>query len=163
MESLVLWGIILLVGSLALVILEVFVPSAGLISLLAAAVGIGGLACLYKYDWMWGLIATLVMLILAPLTFFAGMNVMPSTPMGKRMLFGEEGEDRPAISDEPNVLAAMVGKSGEAVTDLRPVGMVRVDGVRLQARSETALIQAGASIRVTGVDGPVIKVRRADS
>lgn len=161
MESLVVWGLVLLAASLGLIVLEVFVPSAGIISMLAAALAIAGLVCLYRHDWVWGLIGTLGMLVLAPLAFVTGLNVMPSTPFGRKLLFGEAGkqETLPGAGHLEAELGAMIGAEGKALSDLRPVGMISIDGQRLQARSETALISSGARVRVTGVDGPVLKVR----
>lgn len=161
MESLVVWGLVLLAASLGLIVLEVFVPSAGIISLLAAGLAIAGLVCLYRHDWVWGLIGTLGILVLAPIAFAAGLHVMPSTPFGRKLLFGEAGKQDPLPGAEQLEieLNAMVGAEGKALTDLRPVGTVSIDGQRVQARSETALISSGAMVRVTGVDGPVLKVR----
>ena len=160
-ENLVIWGLVLLGACLTLIVLEVFVPSAGLISLLAAVLGIAGLVCLFRHDWVWGMIGTLGMLVLAPVAFFSALNVLPSTPMGKRLLFGESGKDSPGIpdSDTQDTLGVLVGAEGVALTDLRPVGTIKIDGQRVQARSETALISAGSKVRVTGVDGFVLKVR----
>lgn len=160
-ENLVIWGLLLLGASLVLIIIEVFVPSAGLISLLSAALGISGLVCLYRYDWVWGAIGTLGMLVLAPVAFFSAMNILPSTPMGKKLLFGDQGKDEPGIAQggEEERLAVLIGAEGTAVTDLRPVGTVKIDGQRVQARSETSIVSAGSKVRVTGVDGFVLKVR----
>lgn len=161
MESLVVWGLVLLGASLLLIVVEVFVPSAGLISLASAAVGIAGLVCLYKHDWVWGLIGTLCMLVLAPVVFMTGLNIMPSTPFGKKLLFGESGKDEPVMPTTltPEAMGKLVGAEGKALTDLRPVGTISIDSQRLQARSEISLIRSGTMVRVTGVDGPVLKVR----
>lgn len=161
-----IWGLILIAASLLLIILEVFLPSAGLISVAAAALGIAGVVCLFNHDWVWGVIGLLSMLILAPVAFFVALNIMPSTPMGKRLIHGDAeppDPDNPQPPVNPNQqLAAFIGSTGTALTDLRPVGTIKVDGQRVQARSETSLIPTGSSVRITGVDGAVLKVRKVE-
>lgn len=160
MESLVIWGLCLLALSLLLVIVEVFIPSAGLISIVSAVVGIAGLVCLYRHNLIWGVSGTLAMLVLVPIVFMAGLHVMPSTPLGKRLIFGDKGEEEPVLpGTSVGELDGLVGSEGTAITDLRPVGTVQVKGQRVQARSETYLVRSGATVRVTGVDGPIITVR----
>ena len=56
-------------------------------------------------------------------------------------------------------LAELVGQEGQVVTDLRPVGVVRINGVKHDAMSQTRLVRAGETVRVVAVDGPTVKVR----
>lgn len=58
---------------------------------------------------------------------------------------------------------ALIGAVGEARTDLQPRGMVFVDGALWQAEAiDDTPIGAGDSVTVTGREGLVLKVRRAD-
>lgn len=154
------WGIALLAVSLLLVVIEAFVPSAGIIALVAAAVGIAGVVCLFKVDWRWGLTGALTLLILGPMVLFFGLRVMPSTPVGKKLMFGEKGEADPVLHDVDNsALEALIGVEGDALTDLRPVGVIRVEGQRMDALSEVSYIRAGTRVKITSVEGTQIKVR----
>ncbi|MEM8606388.1 MAG: NfeD family protein [Myxococcota bacterium] len=56
----------------------------------------------------------------------------------------------------------MVGRIGEALTDLRPAGKVTIDGQRHEATSEREFVARGAKIRVIGKDGPALVVRPED-
>ena len=88
------------------------------------------------------------------------MKVMPSTPLGKKLLFGESGRHEPVVpEDSGSELEALLGAEGEALTDLRPVGAARIEGQRIDVRSEVAFIPMGAKVRVTAVEGSQIKVR----
>lgn len=154
------WGIALLVVALLLVVVEVFIPSAGLISITATLVGIAGLVCLYMVDWKWGLTGTLASVILVPIIVYYGFQIMPSTPLGRKMLFGESGEHEPVLkSDGVDEFAALVGMEGDALTDLRPVGMARIGKERLDVLSEVSYVRAGTRVRVTAVEGTTVKVR----
>ena len=55
----------------------------------------------------------------------------------------------------------LVGQLGEAVSDLRPVGIVRIDGRRIDVSSEGGYITAGTAVEVTVVEGARIVVRPA--
>lgn len=167
-ESLLYWGLGLLLLSILLVVLEVFVPSAGVISLVSVALAIVGIVCLFRYDWRWGTIGLLAVLILGPTAFFFGLQLLPSTSIGRRLI-GEQPTDQPP-SAEP--FAAMLNAEGEALTDLRPGGFIRIDDApggapipgahRVQAISEVAFIAAGTRVRVTGADGLAVRVRPVD-
>ena len=133
-ESLLLWGIVLVCVSLVLLAAEAFIPSGGLISLVAAAVAISGVVCLFKFDWKWGLVGGGTVAVMGPLVFMFALQLMPSTRMGRTLMFGEAGEER-------------------------PVGTVRLGGQRVDALAEFSYIRAGSTVRVVSVDGTTIKVR----
>lgn len=157
---LLFWGLALLCAGLLLVLLEVFVPSGGMIALLSAVVGIAGIVCLFMYEATWGIAGTLAAMVLVPIIVAFGFKVMPTTYFGKKMLFGESGKHEPVLPEAPTTeFDALVGMEGEAVTDLRPVGTIKVDGQKLDALSEVSYVRAGTRIKVTAVEGVTIKVR----
>jgi membrane-bound serine protease (ClpP class) len=53
----------------------------------------------------------------------------------------------------------LVGRVGEALTDLRPAGKIIIDGQRHEATSEREFIAHGSRVRVIGRDGPALVVR----
>ncbi len=162
-EELLFWGVGLLAASLLLVIIEVFVPSGGLIAVTAGGCAVAGLVFLYKYDMRWGISGTLAMLILAPTTFGFALRVWPSTAIGRRMLGAkspeEEEADRVAALKERQKHQSLIGAEGVVLSDLRPVGMIQVDNVRMEALAETGMIRAGTKVRITVVESNQIKVR----
>lgn len=161
-ESYLVWGLALYGVGLLLVIVEIFVPSGGIIGLLATVSAIAGDVCLWLFDPIWGALGVVAILVLGPLLFFFAVNLLPSTPIGRRLLFGEGGQDD---SSEPlvgslNPYADLLGKEGVTLTDLRPVGTARIDGERHEVLADTHLIEAGARVRVVSVQGNEIKVRK---
>jgi membrane-bound ClpP family serine protease len=56
-------------------------------------------------------------------------------------------------------LESFIGKQGTAITVLRPVGVVRIDGIRVDALAETGSIEANSLIEVTAVYDNQVKVR----
>jgi membrane-bound ClpP family serine protease len=121
-----------------------------------------GVVCLFRYDFRWGLVGSLSILVLGPAVFFMALQVFPSTPIGRKIINAPSTEDGPP--PELSALAKMVDSEGEALTDLRPGGFVHIpsagpDGKRVAAMSEVAFIQAGTRIRITAADGMQVRVR----
>lgn len=157
------WGIGLLAASLLLIIIEVFVPSAGMIAVVASASAVAGVVCLFRVSPGWGIAGLATVFVLGPLTLAFALKVWPSTPIGRAMLgepTPEEAEAaRLAAQRERDAMLALVGAEGRVLTDLRPVGIVEIAGQRHEALAESALIRSGARVRVTRIDAGQIKVR----
>ena len=163
MESLLFWGLGLLAVALMLIAIEIFVPSAGVIAFVATGVALAGIVCLFRYDPLWGVGGTLSMLVAGPGIAIYGLQLWRHTPVGRRMI-GELSEEqieaaRLAEKREIDARLAMIGREGSAATDLRPVGIVMIDGKRYDALAEAGIIAAGAKVRVTVVEGAQLKVR----
>jgi membrane-bound ClpP family serine protease len=165
-EAYLIWGIALLGAAILLLVLELFVPSGGVLGVLAAGSTIAGIVLLFMHDVTWGIIALGVVLVLGPMAITFGLKVFPHTPVGRRLILGgnvtEEDKirQRQAADAERAKLMGLIGATGKAMTDLRPVGVVVIDGKRYDALAEGPWIDAGSNVRVTVVDGPHVKVRR---
>ena len=77
---------------------------------------------------------------------------LPKSPLMGRLALapptGVEGSASGAAAER-----ALVGRVATALTDLRPVGIVEVDGRRVDAMTEGSYISRGTAVRVTEVDG----------
>ncbi len=164
MENALLIGFLLIAGGVALIVGELFIPSHGVLALAAGGVSIAGVVVLFMHDPMWGVIGLLVLGILAPVSLGFALRVWPDTPIGRRMLHGEGGEHadeerRAREQRERDERLALIGLEGRAVTDLHPVGIIELEGKRMDAIAETTLVDAGATVRVTNTDHNQIRVR----
>ncbi len=164
MESLLVWGLALLAASIVLIFIEFFVPSAGLIAVLASACGVGGVVCLFLHDLRWGMGGLLALIVLVPMAIVFGLHVLPSTPFGKIIMYGESGEPQTVLDpNDRGPFMHLLGQQGEVLSDLRPVGVVRIEGERIDALSEMGLIRAGTTVRVTSIEGRQVKVRPVEA
>ncbi|MFN9993492.1 MAG: NfeD family protein, partial [Phycisphaerales bacterium] len=85
------------------------------------------------------------------------------TPLGRKMTSADADEvvdeqkrrEDEALEERMN----LIGSEAVVVTELRPVGVVRIGDRRFDAMSETTIIKAGVSVRVTGADAMQLKVR----
>ncbi len=161
--QLLFWGLGLLAASLLLVVIEVFVPSGGLIAVLATGCSLAGVYCLFRVSNTWGFIGIATVLFMGPLVFGFALKVWPSTPMGRKMMGEKPPEqveaERLAELKEREQLAALVGMEGVVLVDLRPIGTIQVNGQRYEALSERSIIPAGTRVKITVVEPNQIKVR----
>ena len=70
-----------------------------------------------------------------------------------------------ASDDQSGYLASnydkeLIGKTGKALTDLKPSGHIEVEGCQYQAVSESSYIKKGESIKIIAGEGARYKVRQ---
>jgi membrane-bound ClpP family serine protease len=164
MDDLVIWGLILLGAAVLIVVVELFVPTAGALSVTAGVLAIAGIICMFRADVIWGFSSLLAVLILVPAALVFGLRIWPSTPLGRRIIGTptEEEVEKQRIAEEEDKKRrdSMIGAEGVVLQDLRPIGVVEVNGRRYDARAESRFIQTGARIRVVQVEGMELKVRQ---
>ncbi|MFK7883177.1 MAG: NfeD family protein [Phycisphaerales bacterium] len=165
MEMLLFVGIGLLGLSLLLIVMEAFIPSGGIIGIVAAVCAIAGVIALWRFSMIWGVSGLLTVAVLGPMCFIWAMRIMPHTAFGRQLL-GPDSEvlaeaQREARQSERDARLALLDAQGVALTDLRPVGTVEIDGEQHEASAEGGLIDRGQAVRVTGVSGLEIRVREA--
>ncbi|MEO1582965.1 MAG: NfeD family protein [Planctomycetota bacterium] len=168
MEPMLIWGLSLLAVTVVLIVIELFVPSGGVIAVAAGIVGIAGVVCLFRMDEnpvLWGSLGIILLLVLFPASFALWVKLLPTTPWGRALLGERPEEERRAVidreSDARDELHALVGERGVAVTPLMPVGMVDLEAGRHEALAEGVAIERGQAVRVTGVTGTQLRVRPA--
>lgn len=157
------WGFICLTLALLLFFLEVFVPSGGILTVVASVLAVVGVVLFFMESSTWGLVSAIVTMLSIPILLGFAMKIMPHTPIVRMLILSNpkdadaEGGQEQQKGQEPEQL---VGAQGQALTDLRPVGTCLIKGQRHQCLATGGLIRQGASVRVVSSDGMQIKVRR---
>lgn len=150
--------IILTVIGLLLVFAEIYVPGAVLGTLgalcLIGAVG----ASYYEYGFGVGSFMLVAISIIALASVALGLKIFPHTPLGRQLQLSSS-LDSPG--DHPD-FRPLIGKSGQALTSLRPSGTARIDGQRVDVVSQGGLIEKGSPITVVHTEGARVVVRAAD-
>ena len=163
-----IWAFVFIGIALLLFFIEIFIPSGGIIALLGALSIIASLIAFFMHDANVGLIATGVYIVFGPVLAWIGFRIWAASPLASRMVLGgivEEDEDEAkqrtsARQQEQRAhLEAYIGKQGITITVLRPVGVVRIDGERVDAMAETGSIEQDCTVEVTSVYDNQIKVR----
>lgn len=167
-ERWVILGFVLLALALVFFAAELFLPSGGLLATLCGVSLLGSVACFFVHDWRWGVVAASIYAAGAPAAIVFGLKVWAVSPLARRMILGDDtdpaGPGSPraaAIAARREQLQRLVGAEGTAVTPLRPVGIVRIQGQRVDALADTGLIDSGARVTVVEVVDDQIKVREA--
>ena len=166
-SSPIIWAFIFIAIAVVVFFIEIFVPSGGLLALLGGLSIIASLIAFFVYDINTGLIATGIYIVFGPIIAWIAFKIWADSPLAKRMILGNVDGDDEFSNQESEVqrqerLTArqtLVGKQGETITQLRPVGVVRIDGDRVDAMAETGVIGANVQIEVVKVYDNQIKVR----
>ncbi|TVQ64438.1 MAG: hypothetical protein EA379_01395 [Phycisphaerales bacterium] len=162
-EPMLWWGVALFGAAFVVLILEAFVPSAGVISVVSGMLAVAGVVCFWRVSPLWGVSSLVALLILAPIAVGFLLRIWPDTYVGRRMILSDTDEETAeragATAQEAEGRRSLVGVEGVALTDMHPTGVVRIGAERIEASSEHGAIDEGARVRVTAVEGRRVVVR----
>ena len=157
MENPYLLPIVLQIIGVAIIAIEVVIPSGGLLSLLAIVIfGYSLYEVFTNLSMTAGLIFVAADLVIIPVLIYVGFKILAKTPvMLRKNLSSKEGVKAQKVG-----LSDYVGKQGVTITDLRPSGIVKIDKKRLDAVTEGKYLDKDSSIVVTAVLGGQLVVRK---
>lgn len=156
-----LWIAALVAVGLLMILLEVFVPSGGVLGLLAVvALGAGVVTAFYELGPLAGLVVLACVFVAVPIVLFFAFRWFPLTPLGRRVLPpAPAADDVIPDSGERLKLRGLVGRFGQTTGELLPWGQVEIDSRRIEAVSEGGPIAQGTTVEVVGVQGKALVVR----
>jgi len=154
--------IILLFGAgIALLVAEVFIPSMGLLGMLAALSFLASIGLAFYEDPSTGAMLLTMTAVSVPLILTFGIKLFPKTPLGKKLTAqGFSFEDGRGIDKRDEGLA---GKLGVVEATLRPAGIARIEGRRVDVVSRGESIESGTAIFVVEVSGNRVVVAPSES
>lgn len=151
---------LLLVLAAALVAAELFLPSHGILGLIAVVCALASVIIAFRVAPALGLFFGLAVVILTPLVFYWAVRLYPKSPIGKRiMLDTPRASPADRFTEESARLAQLVGQRGVALTMLRPAGSVELDDRRIDCVSESDIIYPGTPVEVIRVSGLKVIVK----
>ena len=157
-----MWFLIFLIGvGILLVFVELLIlpgfGAAGVPGCLLILTGIG--LAWWKFGFQTALTytgATLVGVI--PLAI-VGLSVIRTTPAGKAFILATTQDKAEGFHAPPSELESFVGKSGKALTPLRPAGAALIGGHRVDIVTQGEFVPAETEIEVIFVEGSRVVVR----
>ena len=156
------WAILLLLVGCVLVVLEVFIPSGGIISILAAVSFIASIFIAFQESPTTGpttgLIFTATTVFAVPTLIALAFKYWPKTPMGKAFL-GELPNEEEVLPEDPR--RALLGRVGVARSKMLPSGAVEIDGQMIDAVTQGQAIEPGTYVVVCEVRANRVVVRPA--
>lgn len=142
-----------------LIVVEVFVPSGGLITICSLACLSGGLLIFFQHSPTAGWVGVLIAAVIIPSELVVAYKIFPHTKFGKKVLLTPpQREPGEAISDTKEI-QGLLGATGTVITMLRPVGMCDFSGRRLECVAESGYIEKGKRIKVIRVESTQLTVR----
>jgi membrane-bound serine protease (ClpP class) len=88
------------------------------------------------------------------------MRYLPRLPFGRQLMLETELSAGGGYASAPERDSNWLGRVGRTTSPLRPAGIAEIDGERIDVVAEGEMIEAGATIVVSRVDGNRIVVRR---
>ncbi|MCP4096831.1 MAG: hypothetical protein GY748_11370 [Planctomycetaceae bacterium] len=149
------WAFLLLAIGLFAVVLELFVPSAGILGIVAGILIVTSVVLGFMESVSYGVIVLTAAVVTIPGILALMVKVWPYTPLGKRILLKDlKPEDvLPNYIENKEQKERLEGQLGIAQTKMLPSGIVMVDGEKFDAVSEGFAVEKGDAIRVISVRG----------
>lgn len=181
-DSYLIASIVLGLVALFILVIELFVPTGGLLAILCTVAFISSVVAMFMWSTSAGIFLLFGYMIAAPFALLLFLKLWERSPIVRRFALRDPermkvitGTESEAIDpDDPDALqaatddarrhrlrdlAGLVGQRGVAETPLRPIGFVRIGDRRLDASAETGLIDPGTPVRVVAVIDGTLKVR----
>ena len=102
-----------------------------------------------------------IAIVLALIGALALLRVLPRLPFGRRLVLETGMQADLGYVSTPDSDRHWLGRTGTAISPLRPAGIADIDGVRVDVVSDGRFIEAGSPIEVTRVDGNRVVVQRS--
>lgn len=147
------WGltvVMLLLGGFLFMFLEIAViPGFGVTGILGILLLAGGLATAFlKLSMPMALTATFTAILGVILLLLWFFLVFPKTSMGKQFILQTDASNKDgfvAVDDN----SAYIGREGVTVTMLRPSGIAKIDGERVDVMTDGEFVEKGVKVKVT--------------
>lgn len=152
------WSILLMLVGCIVLILEVFIPSGGILAVISAAAFVGSVLIAFQRGPVTGFTFVLSTVVVVPLVLALAFHYWPKTKIGKAFL-GELPRDEDVLPEVPH--RALVGRVGVARSKMLPSGAVEVDGQMVDAITQGTAIEPGQYVVVTEVRANRVVVRPA--
>ena len=143
-----------------LMIMEVFLPGGivGAIGFISIVTGL----IMAAYDTQQGLASLGIAALITAIVTFLLIKKYGLKKLFNKFILGDVQRNEAGYV-APKDQRDLLEKTGVALTPLRPAGVVRIDGMRIDAVSVGAFIAAGTSVRVVQVEGTRVVVQEIES
>lgn len=153
------WAILLMLIGCGLVVMEVFIPSGGVLGFLSAVAIVASIVMAFRRDSTTGIGFIVVTLVAVPSAIALAFKYWPMTPMGKAFL-GELPDEEEVKPQDPR--RDLVGRVGIAKSKMLPSGSISIGGRMIDAMSQGQAIDVGQPVIVVEVRANRVVVRPAD-
>jgi membrane-bound ClpP family serine protease len=157
----VLWTFLFLGLAVIVAASEMFLPSGGVLAVLAIAFLITSIVFSFQANIVFGSLYTLFTCLLVPVFLWAALIIWPNTWIGRRILLAPEEDPALIPDEEQQILKQLIGKQGLAKSKMLLGGLIEIEDKRYSAVSDAEPIEPGEVIRVIRIEGTSIIVRKS--
>lgn len=155
------WSILLLIAGIVIVGIEMFVPSGGVLSALAAMCFIGSIVVAFMDSVQTGIIMLGATTFVVPVMIAAAIHWWPHTPIGRRILIPRPDHPDDVLPDneEYRALKLLVGRHGRSTSKMLPGGTIMIDRRTYEAITLGMPIDENVPIEVVEIrmNRPVVR------
>ena len=159
-----IWSMLLMIFGLGLAMLEVFIPSAGILGFLSLSAIITAIVLAFSFSGSTaGFLFLGIAAVSLPATVIVAFKWLPSTPFGRRLMLGmPKGKEVLPEDDPRTAYQALIGSHGIAKSAMLPGGTISIRGVIYEAVSESEAIDAGNPVLVVRIRNNRLVVQKAE-
>ena len=153
------WSILFVVVGCLFLLLEVLVPSGGVLGGLSAASFIAAVAFAFRSGGTnTGFAFMALVMLLVPTLLVVAFKYLPYTPLGRVLMAQAPTEEEVAPHDPRR---EFIGQLGVARSKMLPSGVIEIEGQIIDAVSKGQAVDPGQTVRVVEVHGNHVTVRLA--
>jgi membrane-bound serine protease (ClpP class) len=157
-----MWFLIFLISfGILLIFIELLIlrgfGAAGIPGALLVLIGFG--VAWAQFGWQTALTSTGITLVLVIPLAIIGLSLLRRTSVGKTFILSATQNKEEGFHAPPSELANLVGKSGKAITPLRPAGAALISGHRVDIVTQGEFVEPETDIEVIFVEGSRVVVR----
>jgi membrane-bound ClpP family serine protease len=156
-----IWSIALLCLGLAIVAIEMFVPSGGILAVFAGMTLVAAIVLAFMSSFKFGVGMLAAVAVLVPGLLSIMIYTWPHTRFGRRMLVQPPTSDEQILPDLDlrRHLTSLIGKRGTARSMMLPSGIVVIEGRMYDAVSDGMPVEMGQEIEAVAVKMNRLEVR----
>ena len=102
--------------------------------------------------------ASVALVFVIPISII-GLSLLRESSIGKSFILNAAEKSEDGFQAAPQELTALVGKSGKAVTPLRPAGVALINGQRVDIVTQGEFVAPETEVEVILVEGSRVVVR----
>ena len=152
-------SIILFMTSILLAGVDIFVPSGGLLLILAVAAAVGAILFGFRSSTTLGMTMLTLVAAAVPIGAFLAIKIWPHTPIGRLVILRPPEQQVPVATNDPAGLEVWLGKVLKADADLMPAGQLKIGYRRMNAVAESGFVEAGQAVKVVAIRERSLVVR----
>jgi membrane-bound serine protease (ClpP class) len=143
------------------IIIEFFVPTAGILGVFGGGVIVWSVVMVYReFGTAYGMVFLGIAIVTAPVLIFFYFKVFPKSIVGRRLILQGKQSIESGYNSVPERTLPSVGDVGRCISALRPSGSVQFECGNLSAITQGEFIETGQRVVVTKIEGNRIHVGR---